>query len=116
MMICKSDPTVRCPARLNVVRSVLDEDETFLEIVTLKSKSMLHTELQEVALEQGECGRHISGCPIFYRFSFGHRVCLELALKTNWLEVFLIFSRRDILQIHGLSKLSVMCVFLFQEY
>ena len=47
--------------QLNVVRSLLDEDETFLEIMTLKFKSMFRTELQEMVLEQGERGRRISG-------------------------------------------------------
>ena len=61
MMICKRGPAVRCQARLNVVRSLLDEDETVLEITTLKFKSTFHTELQEVVLEQGERGRHVSG-------------------------------------------------------
>ena len=49
MMICKRGPAVRCPARLNVARYLLNEDATFLEISTLKFKSMFHTELQEVA-------------------------------------------------------------------
>ena len=65
MMICKRGPAVRCRARLNVVRCLLNEDETFLEITTLKFKSMFHTELLEVVLEQGERGRHISGSTIF---------------------------------------------------
>ena len=93
MMICRRWLAVRCPARLNVVRSLLDEDETFLEITTFKFKSMFHTELQEVVLEQGERGRHISGAgTIFDTFSIGHRVCLELACKTNRLEVFHLFA------------------------
>ena len=61
LMICKRGSAVKCPARLNDVRSLLDEDETLLEITTLKFKSMFHTELQEVVLEQGERGRHKPG-------------------------------------------------------
>ena len=72
-----------CPTRLNVVRSLLDEDETLLEITTLKFKSMFHTVLQEVVVEQGERGWHKLGNTIFYKFSFGHRACLELACKTK---------------------------------
>ena len=90
--LCKRGPAVRCSARLNVVRSLLGKDETFLEITTLKFKSMFHTELQEVVLEQGERGRHISGSTIFHKLSFGHRVCSELACKTNRLEVFHLFA------------------------
>ena len=78
----------------SVVRSFLDDDETFLEITTLKLRFMFNTELQEVVLEQGERGRHISGCPTFYKFSFGHRVSLELACKTHRLEVFHLVAPR----------------------
>ena len=92
MMICKRGPAVRRLARLNVVRSLLDEDETFLEITTLKFKFMF--QLQEVVLEQGELGRHMSGSTIFDMFSFGHRVCLELACKSNRFEVFHLFAPR----------------------
>ena len=53
----------------SVVRSLLYENETFLEITTLNFKSMFHIELQE-----SEHGRHISGGTILHKFSFGHRV------------------------------------------
>ena len=84
VMIFKRGPAVRCPARLIAVRSLLDEDESFLEITTLKFKSMFHTELQEVFLDQGERGRHISRGPIFYKCSFGHPVWNSLAKQTDW--------------------------------
>ena len=41
-------------------------------------------------------------------------VCNSLAKETDW-RCF-IFSRRDILQSRGSSRLSVMCGFLFEEY
>ena len=111
LMIC----TVKCPARLKVVRSFLDEDETLLEITTLKFKSMFHTELQEVVLEQGERGRHTLGGPIFYMFTSGHWVCLELACNTNQLEVFHFFAPRHFANPWFVSVVSHVWI-LFQEY
>ena len=73
VMICKRGPAVRCPARLNVVRSLLTEDKTFLEITTLNFKSMFHT--KEVVLEQDDRGRHTSWCTIF----------LQVQLRTSGL-------------------------------
>ena len=111
MMICRRGPGVRYPARLHVVHSLLDEDETFLEITTLKFKSMFHTELWEVVLELSECERHISGVQSLTSLASDNGcVWNSLAKQTDW-RCFL-FSRRDMLQIHGSSRSScVGCYF-----
>ena len=75
---------------------------------------MLHTELQEVVLEQGERGLHTSGGTVFTSLVSDIRVCLELACKTHRLEVFHLVAPTHY-AIHGSSSLSVMCVgFYFQ--
>ena len=114
VMICKRGPAVRCPARLDVVRSLLDENETFLGITTLIFKSMFHTELQEVVLEQGERGRHISGCSSLTSLASDIGCVWNSLAKQTDLRCF-IFSRQHILQIHGSSRSSAMCGLLFQE-